>query len=278
MAFRLSLAHLTLVDAPPPVLVQAAALAGFRNVGMRLLPARAGEARWPMHPGSAMLRETLACMRGLGVAVHDVEIVRLNPSLRVEALAPALDVAAELGAQWLMVNVDDDETDRAARQLAAVAHAAHARGLRTGVEFMAYTALPSLDRACDLVRRAAHPAAHVVIDSLHLFRSGGTPADVAVRSEVVGAFAQVNDAWSPREVPLSLAEEGRSHRLLPGEGNLTLAALARVLSPDAVLAVESPCALRRDTLSPEARSALAMQAFQRWAAAHDLALHPETVA
>lgn len=48
MKFRLSLAHLGMLDAPPPLLVEAAHAAGLRGVGIRLQPARPGEAPFPM--------------------------------------------------------------------------------------------------------------------------------------------------------------------------------------------------------------------------------------
>jgi sugar phosphate isomerase/epimerase len=186
-------------------------------------------------------------------------------------LDAALDAAAELGARWVMVNCDDDDPARAAGQLHAVAYAAARRGLRTGVEFMAYTAMASLEQACGLVRRAGHAGAAVVIDSLHLFRSGAGAADFEGRPEVARDFMQINDAWVAR-IPVSLAEEGRAHRLLPGEGDLPVHTLVARLDAGATLAVESPCALRRDTLTPLQRAELAMRTTRRWAQAHALPL------
>ncbi|NML47396.1 TIM barrel protein [Ramlibacter sp. G-1-2-2] len=272
MAFRLSLAHFTVQDASPPELVEAAAAAGFRQVGLRLLPARPGEQPWPMAPGSAMLRETLARTRALGVQVHDVEVVRLGPALQLRQLAPALDAAQELGARWLVANVDEDDEARAAEQLAGVATAAAARGLRVGVEFMAYTALPTLQRACALVRRSAHPGARVLVDSLHLFRSGGSFETWAESPEVARAFAQVSDVLARPPAPPSLAEEARAHRLLPGEGEVPLVRLASALEADATLAVEAPNALRRDTLDATGRARLAMRKTRQWAQAHGVAV------
>src|SRR4051794_41464770 len=57
----LSLGHLTFVDVAPPDLVDLASAADFGAVGLRLAPARDGEAPWPMlgdDAASPMLRET----------------------------------------------------------------------------------------------------------------------------------------------------------------------------------------------------------------------------
>ena len=80
MSFGLALAHLGMLDATPPVLVEAAHAAGFGGVGIRLSPARLGEVPFPMGVGGAMLRETQARLHDLGMHVHDIEIVRISPA------------------------------------------------------------------------------------------------------------------------------------------------------------------------------------------------------
>lgn len=263
-AWRWSLAHLSLIDATPPQLVSAAGAAGFRRVGLRLHPARPGEAPHPMHEGSPMLAETRARMAGLGVAVHDVEVIRLNPGFDAARLEPLLAVAASLGARYLVVNGDDDDAARSAAHLAALAERAAPYGLALGLEFMVYTAVPTLVAACALVRRAAQPNVRVLLDALHAARSGAQPAALADCAELARDFAQLNDAPAARHPAMSPGEEGRAHRLLPGEGALPLAPMAAVLAPDAVLSVEAPSALRRHHLGLDARAALAWQAAQRW--------------
>ncbi|SEJ59852.1 MULTISPECIES: sugar phosphate isomerase/epimerase [unclassified Variovorax] len=263
MNFRLSLAHLGMLDATPPRLVEAAHAAGFGGVGIRLSPARLGEAPFPMAVGSGMLRETLARLRDLGLRVHDIEIVRIKPGFDAASLAGVLASAEALGARCLMVNVDDSDLARAGDGMAALAERARPHGLALGVEFMVYTAARSLQQAQQLVAASNSDTARVVVDALHFFRAGCAPSDM--EGDRGGAridrhFMQVNDALAQRHPGLSPAEEGRAHRLFPGEGELPVHRLLAQLAPDALLSVEAPSAIRMATLDPLARAAAAFRA------------------
>jgi len=259
MNFRLSLAHLGMLDASPPRLIEAAHAAGFCGVGVRLNPARPGESPFPMQVGGAMLHETLARVRDLGVCVHDVEVVRIKPGIDAGSLEGVLASAQELGARRLMVNVDDSDPSRAAHHLARLAERAHAHGLALGIEFMVYTAARSLTVAHRLVEASGSDAVGIVVDALHFFRAGCVPEDMA-HPRIDRGFMQINDAPAQRHPGLSPAEEGRAHRLFPGEGALPLHRLLPYLSPGAILSVEAPSAIRTATLDVRARAVAAWQA------------------
>jgi len=259
MNFRLSLAHLGMLDASPPLLIEAAHAAGFRGVGLRLNPARPGESPFPMQVGGAMLRETLARMRDLGVGVHDVEVIRITPGFDADSLEGVLASAQELGARLLMVNVDDVDLSRAAHHIARLAERAHAHGLALGLEFMVYTAARSLAVARELLDAAGSETVGILVDALHFFRAGCAPEDMA-DPRIDHGFMQINDAPAHRHPGLSASEEGRAHRLFPGEGALPLHCLLAYLSPGAILSVEAPSAIRMATLDARSRAAAAWQA------------------
>src|SRR3954469_22418126 len=133
----LSLAHLTVLDLPPPAVIRVAAEAGCRAVGLRLLPVAPGAAGVPLQdvspppagavglrllpvaPGAAgyplqddpaLLRETLAAMAATGIAVADLEIVMLRPETRIADFLPFLEAGARLGAKHVLVaGYDADE-------------------------------------------------------------------------------------------------------------------------------------------------------------------------
>jgi sugar phosphate isomerase/epimerase len=254
--FSLSLAHLGMLDAPPPLLLDAAHAAGFASVGVRLNPARVGETPFPMAPGSVMLRETLARMRDLGMTVHDVEIIRIKPDFDARSFDGVLDSAQQLGARCLMVNVDDTGAARAAASIGALAERAQAHDLELGVEFMVYTAARSLRAAQQLVAASRHHGVSVVVDALHFFRAGMSPAAMD-GAHVNRHYMQINDAPAQRHPGLSASEEGRAHRLFPGEGELRVNELLRSLAPGATLSVEAPSLIRSATLDVHARAAAA---------------------
>ena len=99
----LSLAHLTVLDLPPPEVIRVAAEAGCRAVGLRLLAVAPGAAGYPLQDDPALLRETLAAMAATGVAVADLEIVMLRPETRVADFLPFFEAGAKLGAKHVLV-------------------------------------------------------------------------------------------------------------------------------------------------------------------------------
>jgi sugar phosphate isomerase/epimerase len=249
----LSLSHLTVLDAPPPELVTVAAEAGFDAVGVRVFPA-GDEPPYPMLGDTPMVRDTLARLAGTDVQVFDVEVLRLRPDSRHEDALRILDAGLRLGARAVLVIANDPDESRLVDRFAAVCAAAAARGLRASLEFMVFSSVKTLADARRIVDRAAHPAAAILVDALHLHRSGGTPADVAAVPPGLLPYAQLCDgpyqpvragsAAPPGMTPAEAAAltEARTGRRLPGAGDLPLRDLVAALPAGAALAVESPVA------------------------------------
>jgi sugar phosphate isomerase/epimerase len=262
MNFRLSLAHLGMLDAPPPMLVDCAAAAGFSGVGLRLAPARPGEQPFPMAVGGPMFRETTARMHDAGLTVSDVEVVRIRPGFDAHAFEPMFESAQALGARWVVTNVDDTDVDRATESLERLSALAARFGIAVRLEFMVYSATRDLTAASALVRGCGHRDTRVLLDALHFFRAGHAAPDMASHP-MARDFAQINDGPPRRHPGLAASEEGRAHRLLPGEGDLPLAPLLEALDDGALLSVEAPSAIRTAQLPPRDRAALA------WRTTHD---------
>jgi sugar phosphate isomerase/epimerase len=239
----LSISHLTALDATPPELVSAAADAGFNAVGIRIWPV-ADEQPYPMLGDTPMMRETLARLADTGTKVLDVEVLRLRPDSRHDDALRILDAGAQLGARGVLVICNDPEEDRLVERFAAVCAAAGERGMRACLEFMIFSSVKTIDDAVRVLDRAAHPAGAVLIDALHLQRSGGTPADVAALPPDRLPYAQLCDGpFDPVRPPEEVAlTEARTGRLFPGDGEMPLRELIGALPPDAALAVESPVA------------------------------------
>jgi sugar phosphate isomerase/epimerase len=236
-----SLAHLTLIDLAPPDLVSAAAAAGFGAVGVRLTPVSNGPA-YPIYPGSSMLRETVRRLAGSGVQVLDVEVIRLRPDTDVNAFEPFWEMAQELGARHAIVTVEDPDLGRAASTFAALCERAARYSIVCVVEFMVFSQVSTLPEAVQLVSRAEQPNAAVLIDALHLARSGGTARDVASTPVHLLPYVQLCDAATPAPAPdvASARDEARLSRLLTGSGVLPLAELVQALPPDTAVSLEIP--------------------------------------
>ena len=236
-----SLAHLTLIEQPPPALVRVAAEAGYDAVGLRIVPVTDG----PDHtlpPGSPRLRRTVRALRETGLRVLDVEVARIRPGTDVAGYESLLDAAAELGAPHAVVIVEDPDPGRAADAFAAFCALAADRGITAMVEFMVFKAVRTLGDATGLLAAAGAANAGVLVDPLHLARSGGTVDDVRRLPARLVPYLQFCDAASAGPAPdlETAGAEARRTRLAPGDGVLPLAGLLAATPPGAALSLEVP--------------------------------------
>lgn len=240
---RLSLSPLTILDTPPPDQVGAAAVAGFDAVGIRVAPA-ADERVWPMLGDTPVLRETLARTADTGVRVLDVELVVLRPDLDRDGARAVLDAGHRLGARFVLTLGYDPDEARLTDHFAWLCAQAAERGLRPGLEFMKYSPVQTLAAAVRIVRGAGHPAGAVLVDALHLRRSGGSPADLLDVPAELLPYGQLCDGPLDPVWPTDdqARAESRTGRLLPGHGEFPLAALVRALPAGGMLSVEAPVA------------------------------------
>ncbi|MET0965221.1 MAG: TIM barrel protein, partial [Nakamurella sp.] len=259
----LSLSPLTILDAAPPDQVTAAASAGFDALGIRVAPA-ADERVWPMLGNTNVARETLARLADTGIGVLDVELVMLRPTLDQSQALAVLDAGQSLGARFVLTLGYDTDESRLTDHFAWLCSAAAERGLRPGLEFMKYSAVQTLSAAVRIVRAAGQPAGCVLVDALHLQRSGGNVADLAEVEPELLPYGQLcdgplNPVWPPDD---QARIESRSGRLLPGDGEFALAELIAALPADRALSVEAPVAAMAG-LSPVERAHRARAAVGR---------------
>ncbi|HET9103254.1 MAG TPA: TIM barrel protein [Solirubrobacteraceae bacterium] len=235
-ARTIGLAHLTFLQRSPAELVELAAAAGFDAVSLRLSPATEDDDAGRRHSAPARIADARRACERTGVGVLDVEVFGFTPDTEPTAFLPALDAAAALGARYLLVNCRDADTRRFAERLARFADLAAGRGLRAMLEFIPYTAVRTLAQAAALVEGTD---AGVLVDALHLQRSGAGPEDLArVGADRLG-YVQLCDA--PRVPPPGgLLAESRHDRLVPGTGELPLGDLLARFAPGAPVSVESP--------------------------------------
>jgi sugar phosphate isomerase/epimerase len=134
-------------------------------------------------------------------------------------------------------------------------------GLGVDFEFMKFRLVGTLPQALEVVSRAARPNGKLLIDLLHLYRSGGTPEMLKrVPSAMIGSV-QLCDA--PRSPPEDLVREAREGRLFPGEGDLPLRAFLEAVGADVPMSVEVPTASSWPDLSPFERAARGRVASHR---------------
>lgn len=255
----LSLAYLTVNGADPLEHIAAAAEAGYQAAGLRILPPR-HLADAPAVVGNApLIREIKRACNDYGIALLDAEVVSIASTSTLPELQAVVDTAAELGFTFIQTVVEDAEERRAADSLAALADLAAAAKMRIALEFMRFRAVTDLQQAMRLIQLAGRPNVQVLIDALHLARSGGTPEQVAALPTNSIALAQLCDA--PAEAPPAelLAQEARTARLYPGDGALPLSDLLDALPDGVPLSIEVPNTAH-EALGYSARASCALDA------------------
>jgi sugar phosphate isomerase/epimerase len=234
----LGLAHFTVLEAPPLDLVMLAASTGFAFIGLRL-----GALCYEIAPGSQAMRAIRARLDGEGVRIHDIEVVTIGADFVAARLAPVLAAAGELGARRLSVCGDEPDPARMVASFAELCELASVFGMGVDLECMAWRRVGSLPAAVRVVRAAGRPNGGVLVDALHLARTGGAPDDLRqVPAELI-VSAQLCDAPAARPASEeAIIHEARAGRLLPGHGELPLCELLAALPAHAAISVEVPIA------------------------------------
>jgi sugar phosphate isomerase/epimerase len=264
-----SLDHLTLFELTPPELVQVASASGFTHVGLRLHPAAPpGERQHPMLGDSPMRRETLARMRNTGVAVLDFGVFRLKRGVDVTAFEPVLESAAVLGARKAVVNGDELDARVLADLLHALCELGRRYGIRMNLEPTPWTGIPTIGAAMAVIEACGDPDARLMIDTIHVDRSGGTLADLAAVPPALIDYVQVCDAVGPRPADFeTMIYQARNERAFPGDGNLDLVGMLSVLPDEVPLSLEAPVKSLAERLNPVERAQRGRQAMAALVAA-----------
>ncbi len=184
-----------------------------------------------------------SCLAGEGVSVHDVEFATIDAAFDSASMQRVLASAGELGARTLSVCGDDPDPARLAANFAALCNLAARHGMGVDLEFMPWRRVATLSAAANIARAAGRANGGVLVDALHLARSGGAPVDLAGLSDVLLATAQICDAPAVGPATMdAIVAEARAGRLPPGDGALPLDALLNALPATTTLSVEVPMA------------------------------------
>ena len=143
------------------------------------------------------------------------------------------DVMQELGTDLMLVCSSTHPAsmggiDRLAGDIAELGERAAARGLRVGYEALAWGRHIDDHRdAWEVVRRAGHPNAGLILDSFHTLGRGLSPESIrAIPGDRI-FFVQLADA--PR-IAMDLFYWSRHFRAMPGEGDLDVTGFMRAVT------------------------------------------------
>ena len=226
----ISLAAGTVLDIDPETAVGVAAEAGFGGVGL-----------WfdPLAWTDSMTERVRRRLDATGMVALDIEPVILGRGN--DSGERMIDVAAALGVHNVLMASGRAERGAVVERLGALCNYAasvHPQ-VRIVLEFLPIFSVATLDQAASIVTEVASPIAGVLVDTLHLARSGGRPADLAQYDRSMFPYLQLADATSePADPSLAgLTDEALYGRLLPGEGVLPLVEVLTTV-PDVAISVE----------------------------------------
>lgn len=236
----LSIAHLSAIEATPLELIDGAARAGLDAVGLRIIAPRPGDVVAQVAGSRGAIRELKAELAARGLRLSDIEAIILREETDLSLFDAALGAGAELGARHVVVNMYIEDPRQAAERFGELCTVVARHGLNAALEFIPLSLLKTLDSALAVLEGAGQPNGKLLIDAIHLSRSGGHPRDLIKVAPELFAFAHLCDAPLRQPSMEDLQTETRQQRLLPGKGELWLDEFVAALPPTLQIGIEAP--------------------------------------
>lgn len=245
----ISLASGTLPEFGPVEVTRAAAAGGFNGCGIWF-----DAATWT----DVTTRDVAAAFTETGLIPLEIEVIDIRPGPPDPEHQRMLESGAAIGATEAIVVSSDPDEVAVCRRFAHLCELGERVGVNVCLEFLPIYAVRDLRSALRVIREVGHPRGKLLIDPLHVARSGASLAEIAAVPRELFTFAQFCDAAAepPGEPTLDvLREEAVNGRFTPGAGALPLHDLLKVLPDDLPLSLELRSRpLRRRFPDPVARA------------------------
>ncbi|MEJ6595388.1 TIM barrel protein [Parasphingorhabdus sp.] len=252
MTHILSLAAGTLPEFLPQKVACAAGQAGFSHTGFTIEPEK-----W----NQQAKRATLDAIRAHELSVLDVEVVWIAEGGKLtDDHKCIIDAGLELGAANVLVVSSEPDHDRTADALRQLCLWAAPGNMRVALEFLMITAVHSMDEALDIIRKAGHPAAALLIDTLHFQRAGHRPEELAKMETCLLPYTQICDGNLDCDSSFeAYLEDAIDLRSCPGEGALPVADVIKALPKHIALSLEIRSKAYRDQFPDPTDRAIAVR-------------------
>ena len=259
----LSIAHLCELDVAPAELIEYAASAGISSVGLRIAHASPGGIEYPLK-SKAERAEVRRRIETTGVSVLYIELISISEATRAADYKTMFETGAELGATRLTVAADTTDISLVSDRFGQICELANGYGINVDFEFMPFRAIRTLREAAEIVSQAGQPNGHILVDTLHMFRSGSLAGDLAKLDPAMIGTLQICDAPRVAPPPSDLVTEARTRRLMPGHGGLDLWSVIDALPADIMIGVEVPLASQYPNLDPAQRLSVMVRETRRF--------------
>ena len=244
MGRLLSLAAGVQPDVAPADMVRVAHEAGWPAVGIWF-----DGTVW----GDKTSREVRQSLDDTGIVALDIEPI--IPSVDGNDFAEQLiEAAAIIGAQHILFTSRLKDQARTTERYQQVCELAAPHGIKVVCEFLPIFPLNTLSMAAEIVSTSGALNGGVLIDNLHLSRSGSSMDDVKAMPIDLFPYLQICDAPAQRPTDFAgLLDEALNGRLCPGEGSLPIVELLNAI-PAVPLSFEVRSKFLRDIADPVVRA------------------------
>ncbi len=203
--------------------------------------------------GDKTSREVRQRLDDTGIVALDIEPI--IPSVDGNDFAEQLiEAAVIIGAQHILFTSRLKDQARTANRYLEVCELASPHGIVVVCEFLPIFPLNTLSMAAEIVSTSGASNGGVLIDNLHLSRSGSSIDDV--KAMPIGLFPYLQICDAPAHCPTDfggLLDEALNGRLCPGEGSLPIGELLKAV-PAVPLSFEVRSKYLRDIADPVARA------------------------
>lgn len=239
---KLGIECISVFGMPPVAFIELAAKLGCPNISLGLTPMDYNPYGYPRYS----VAEDADLRRDIRAALEANEVeISLGENLAVLAEADnsdawklSLDIMSEFGVKRF--NSVSFETDfgRNVDQYAKLTELAASYGAKALIEFVPIFGIADLATAVDVVRQVGRPELGLIMDTMHLGRTGVT-ADMLreLPAEMIG-YIQICDA--PLRSNNDYMDEAVHERRCPGDGELPVLEYLAALPRDRVVSIEVP--------------------------------------
>jgi sugar phosphate isomerase/epimerase len=256
---RIALASGVVPECGPLETIRAAAAGGFDGVGLWVEPDS-----W----SAGITRDCRTALADTGLELIDVEVIWIKPGVDLSAHKAVIDIGAELGAKHVLCVSSDPDMGATAAQLSALCAHAEGSGIRVALEFGIFTEIRNLRQAMTVLDEVAHPLRALLIDPIHVDRSGTSMVEIAAVPEGLMPYAQFCDAPAKRPNPAIFDEvitDAIDLREQCGAGGLDLAGIYGALPDNIPLSIELRSKALREAYPDANERALAVAlATRKW--------------
>lgn len=222
-----SLAAGTVPDVRPADVASVAAAAGFGGAGVWF-----DAETWTDATTNAV---------ATAFAAADVVPLDIEPIILGRSIDPGdrlVDVAMELGVRNVLIASGPAARGAVVERIGELADRVAGSDVRLVLEFLPIFTVSTLAEAYSIVAELGASDVGILVDTLHLDRSGGTVDELESIDRSLFPYVQVADAVGDAPTTRdALREEALHGRLLPGEGVLPLSGVLGAI-PDVPISVE----------------------------------------